>query len=307
MIDQVYFSRMETLAHNTLFAIGLKAMSRVGLKIIFLLLCFCPISEAEFELSPKTVYELLVYETTKLKSQLAETNSLVEGIEKKIEQIGSNVSLIANKVDRFVEERSKYLTNGNVKTITDASDAMFQSDIEMQSVVFRKMLINEKTLLRNTLKKFENKIKEFESVIENRITLTNITVESKIDHFNNSVFDQKVTMSDSLISFERKIKNIVNKTDIIIKEMNEDFESKLNDSEAKVSQRISSVGAILQSLLRSISSKQEEQQGTLSGLINDINTRIAAEEDGKVSFSANTSGGTQVLFADKKCHLFLEG
>ncbi|XP_060573537.1 uncharacterized protein LOC132731379 [Ruditapes philippinarum] len=181
-------------------------MSRVGLKIIFHLLCFCPTSEAELELSPKTVYELLVYETTNLKTELAETKSLVEGIEKKIEQIGSNVSLIANKVDRFVGERSKSLTNGNVKTITNASDAMFQSDFEMQSAVVRKMLINEKTHLRNTLKKFENKIKKFQSDIENRFTLINLKEEMNVD-FESKLNDSEAKVSQRISSIDADLQS----------------------------------------------------------------------------------------------------
>ncbi|XP_060594054.1 putative leucine-rich repeat-containing protein DDB_G0290503 [Ruditapes philippinarum] len=289
----------------------------LSLSIGLLLSLFCQVTCAEPELSAKVVYQLLsmridnvVRENNNLKSELKETKADVGRLENKIESMEVNISLMASKAARIEDENSKTLLSEKIHALEQLSASRLQKKFKTEAIVLRKMLVSEKSQMKDKLMAFEQKFKSFQSELVDDITIVNTTVDS----LENSISEQNIAAITMLVAVENKLQSQLNETDLLMQEMNKDLENRLIESDARmkdrnmklaenineVDQRLIAAKSNLQSTynglnnrlnsaesqLQSVSSMQDRQEDTFSNQISTLSSRISVEEARKVAFSA---------------------
>ncbi|XP_060559962.1 myosin heavy chain, fast skeletal muscle-like [Ruditapes philippinarum] len=217
-----------------------------------------------------------------------------------------NISLMASKAASYEEENSKALLNEKIQSLEKLSASRLQKKFKTEAIILRKMLVSEKSHMKEKLMAFEQKFKSFQSELVNNINVVNTTVDS----LENSIFEQNLM----LVAVMNKLQSQLNETDLLMQKMNIDLENKLIESDARikdgnmelaenineVDQRLIAAKSNLQSTynglnkrlnsaesqLRSVLSKQDRQEDTFSNQISTLSSRIPVEEARKVAFSA---------------------
>ncbi|XP_060559151.1 uncharacterized protein LOC132719401 [Ruditapes philippinarum] len=231
----------------------------LSLSIGLLLSLFCQVRCA------KVRYQLLsmridnvIRENNNLKSELKDTKAVVDRLENKIKSMEVNISLMASKAARYEEENSETLLNEKIHTFENISASQFEKKFKTEAIVLRKMLVNEKSHMRDTIREFEQKFKRFKRKTKksSKKLIDNLSsMDTTVESLENSISKQNITAITMLVAVEDRLKSQLKDTDLLRQDMSVDFKRKF----------------------RSVSSKQDRLEDTFSGQIRALSQRTSEQ------------------------------
>ncbi|XP_060593917.1 nucleoprotein TPR-like [Ruditapes philippinarum] len=265
----------------------------LSLSIGLLFSWICQVRCAESELSAKVVYELLslridnvVRENNNLKSELKETKAVVYKLENKIERMEANISFTASRVTSYEEENSTTLLNEKIQAFEDLSATRLQKQFKTEAILLRKMLVNEKSHMKDKLMAFEQKFNSFQSDLVNNLNEMNTSIETTVDNLEKTIYEHNITTITRLVSIEDKLQSQLNETDLLIQEMNEDFQHKLTESDARIEEGNIKLSENINEVDQRLTAAKTNLQSTYSGL----NNRLYSAESVSSSLQSTYSG-----------------
>ncbi|XP_060593948.1 nucleoprotein TPR-like [Ruditapes philippinarum] len=244
-------------------------------------------------LCAKVVYELLslridnvVRENNNLKSELKETKAVVYRLENKIERMEANVSFTASRVTSYEEENSTTLLNEKIQAFEDLSATRLQKQFKTEAILLRKMLVNEKSHMKDKLMTFEQKFNSFQSDLVNNLNEMNTSIETTVDNLEKTISEHNITTITRLVAIEDKLQSQLNETDLLVQEMNEDFENKLTESDKRIKEGNIKLAENITEVDQRLTSAKSNFQSTFSGL----NNRVYTAESVSSSLQSTYSG-----------------